>query len=116
MYVACVVCVVLCVVVCLGGRFLSTVLKPFNKDNEESSLIVSEKSGAMTPPPDPHLTYKYIYQGTDGTFRQREIASHTASRHPAAPWLLAACGCAVSDKLDGHPSRSSLMNDRFIIR
>ena len=60
--VRCVCCV--CCAVCRGvflGSFPGTVLSRFNRDNEESAHCKPEKGPAMTPPPDPHLTYKYIY-------------------------------------------------------
>ena len=61
LYALCACCVWCCVWWCVWGLFLSTFLERFDKDNEESAHLRSEKDPAMTPPPDPHLTYKYIY-------------------------------------------------------
>ena len=63
--VRCVVCwcVVLCCVV--SGLFRETFLEQlfdsFDEDRGNPAGFRREKNGAMTPPPDPHLTYKYIY-------------------------------------------------------
>ena len=62
--VRCVVCwcVVLCCVVSglFRGTFSEHLFEPFDGTSVESAHFASEKNRAMTPPPDPHLTYKYI--------------------------------------------------------
>ena len=62
--VRCVVCwcVVLCCVVSglFRGTFLEQLFEPFDGDRGNPPTVRSVKNSAMTPPPDPHLTYKYI--------------------------------------------------------
>ena len=62
--VRCVCCV--CCAVCRGvfrGSFSSTVLSRLTKITRNPPSHRTEQNPAMTPPPDPHLTYKYIDNG-----------------------------------------------------
>ena len=57
-----------CVLVCLGvfwcvwGVVFEDLFEAaFPVKQRNPPTVRSEKNRAMTPPPDPHLTYKYIY-------------------------------------------------------
>ena len=52
--------VLFCVVVCrgcFGGPFFEKLFDPFDEESENPTTAQPEQNPAMTPPPDPHLTY-----------------------------------------------------------